>query len=88
VLYQLRTVQQIVTCLEQYPRSRAQAACTRASFFANYTYGGIKRILIRALDQQPLPVVQLERGGLDNPRFVRDIHELLALPLEGTDAPN
>lgn len=88
VLYQLRKVQQIVTCLEQYPQSRARAACTRASFFANYTYGGIKRILIRALDQQPLPVVQLERGRLENPRFVREIQELLPLRMEETDAPN
>jgi transposase len=89
VLYQLRTVQQIVTLLEQYPRQRAEAACTRASYFANYTYGGVKRILTRALDQQPfLPVVQLERGGLENPRFTRTIQELLPLPMEETDAPN
>ncbi len=89
VLYQLRTVQQIVTYLEQFPRQRAQAACTRASYFGNYSYGGVKRILTRALDQQPfLPVVQLECGVLDNPRFTRDIQELLPLQMEETDAPN
>ena len=89
VLYQLRTVQQIVTCLEGYPPKRAQAACRRARYFANYTYGGIKRILTRALDQHPLPdEAQPNRGVLEQPRFVRDISELVQLRLEMNDAPN
>jgi transposase len=88
VLYQLRAVQQIVTYLEQFPTHRARAACARASYFANYTYGGVKRILTKALDQQAfLPTAPLE-AGLEQPRFVRPIQELLPLPTEGTDAPN
>lgn len=89
VLYQLRTVVPIVTYLEQFPPYRARAACARARFFANYTYQGIKRILTKALDQQPLPLVdQSERGGLERPRFVRDIQELLPFPMEENHAPN
>ena len=89
VLYQLKTVQQLVTMLEGYPRVRATAACRRASFYGNYTYGGVKNLLKRALDQLPLPDVVLpERGGLDRPRFARDVRELLTLPLENTDAPH
>ncbi len=89
VLYQLRTVQQIVTFLEQFPIARARAACARADFFANYSYGGIKRILTKALDRQPLrPVVPLEHGRLEQPKFTRDIQELLPLQTEGNDAPN
>jgi hypothetical protein len=89
VLYQLRTVQKLVTYLEQFPQRRARAACARARFFGNYTYGGMKRILTRALDQHPvIDVLQPQRGGLEAPRFVRDIQELLPLPLEETHAPN
>jgi hypothetical protein len=53
VLSKLRDVQAIVTYLEQYPRHRAQAACERADFFGNYTYRGLKRILVRGLDLAP-----------------------------------
>jgi transposase len=88
VLYQLRTVQKIVTYLEQHPRDRAQAACLRASFFGSYTYGRIKRILTKALDKQSLPGVELERAGLETPRFARDIQELFSLSMEANDAPN
>lgn len=55
VLYQLRTVIAIVRHLETFPVERARAACLRASFYGNYAYGGIKNILKRALDLQPLP---------------------------------
>ena len=89
VLYQLRTVQKIVTYLEQFPRRRARAASHRALFYANYSYGAIKRILTKALDRHPLlPDVALETGGLDAPRFTRDIYEILPLFKEDSDAPN
>jgi len=35
----------------------SRAACARAHFFANYTYQGVRNILQRALDLQPLPVL-------------------------------
>jgi transposase len=52
---QLRAVQSIVTHLETFPKHRAQAACRRAHHFGCFTYKGIKLILRRALDLEPLP---------------------------------
>ena len=89
VLLQLRTVQAIVTHLEGHPVRRARAACARARYFASYTYGALKNILRKSLDLQPLPDVVLpERGRLEHLRLARDIKELLAAPLEETDAPH
>ena len=65
------------------------AACARASYYGIYRYGGIKQILKKALDREPLPNVVLPaRGGPEKPRFARDVRELLQLPLENTHAPN
>ncbi|MDH5647297.1 MAG: IS21 family transposase [Candidatus Heimdallarchaeota archaeon] len=80
VLYQLRTVQAIVGLLEMYPQHRARGAARRAHFYGVMTYGGLKRILVNALDLEPLPTaVEPASGTLDEPRFARDIPELLAL---------
>jgi len=80
VLSQLRTAQAIVTHLEGFPPHRAQAACERAAFYGNTSYRGIKNILARALDFEPLPtVVSPQHGALETPRFARSITELLQL---------
>lgn len=75
VLSQLRAVQAIVTHLERFPSERANAACRRAMFFENFTYAGVKKILVDALDLEPLPVatVPATQGGF---RFARRISEL------------
>lgn len=82
VLSQLRVVQAMVTCLETYPRARANAACARASHFANFTYGGLKNILRKALDLQPLPTTTTKappaEAGAAKPTFARDLTELWA----------
>jgi len=89
VLLQLRAVQQIVTHLETFPLERAQAACIRASYYGNYRYGGIKNILKKALDLEPLPRVVLPASEqTEKPRFARDVRELLQLPLEKTSVPH
>ena len=89
VLSQLRKVQAIVTHLETFPVERARAACLRASFYANFSYKGIKTILSRALDLQPLPQVVTETAEPGQKhRFARRPEELLQLPLEVTDEPN
>ncbi|HET8937310.1 MAG TPA: IS21 family transposase [Polyangiales bacterium] len=91
VLDQLRVVQAIVTHLEKFPEQRARAACARARFYANYTYPGIRNILRKALDLQPLPTVTVadEQGSeLPRFRFARDVRELLEQPLEVTHEPN
>jgi transposase len=83
VLLPLRKVQAAVTHLEGFPRDRAENAARRAYTFGVHDYRGLKDILKRALDLQPLspdatrsgtPSVQLP----SSPRFVRPIAEMVA----------
>ena len=84
VLYQLRTVQAMVTHLEGFPTPRAEAACVRAGFYGNHTYKSLKRILRLGLDLEPLPTALASaRGELEHPRYARSVQELL--DLEVTD---
>lgn len=88
VLSLLRRVQSMVTHLEKFPVERAKAACERARFFANYTYPGLKNILLKGLDALPLPNVAVPvYGALSDPRYARQL-TLLDLPLEKTHEPN
>jgi hypothetical protein len=64
VLSMLRTVQAVVTHLEKFPRERAQAACRRASHYANFTYA-------------PLPgAAPITTTPLVTPRFARSVGDL------------
>lgn len=90
VLSMLRVVQAVVTHLERYPPERARAACRRASFYGIHTYQGVKNILVRALDLQPLPVAA---GSSPAPqqesfRYARTASELLDFTPENIDEPN
>lgn len=72
VLSHLRQVQSIVTLLEKYPAYRAEAASERAQAFGNYSYKGIKRILLDGLDMLPMePSALFIHGRLEEPRFAR-----------------
>jgi transposase len=75
VLSQLRTVQSIVSHLETFPPQRAQAACRRASYFGSYSYGAIKKILRKALDQQEWTSAPKE--NLEQPQFARAIEDFV-----------
>lgn len=89
VLAQLTKVQAIVRHLDRFPPERANAACRRASYFGSYSYVAIKNILSRGLDLEPLPQVLVpERGALEEPRFARNVQELLDFTPESNDAPN
>jgi hypothetical protein len=55
VLLKLRKVQAVVAHLETFPKKRAQAAARRALHFGCLDYRGIKNILRKGLDLQPLP---------------------------------
>jgi transposase len=79
VLSPLRTVQAVVTHLEKFPRSRAENACRRARFFGVTSYQGIKEILRKALDLEPLPDTLFPRPSEPGcePRFVRPIAQML-----------
>lgn len=68
----LRSVQAIVTYLEQYPVNRAEGACRRARAYGNYTYQGIKEILLEGIDLEPaVPKAVYVHGKLTEPRFAR-----------------
>jgi hypothetical protein len=85
----LRTVQAIVTHLEKFPRERAEATSRRASFYGTYSYKGVKNILVRALDLEPLPLAAAPaEASQESFRFARKVSELLDRPLEKTDEPN
>lgn len=81
-LSHLRTVQAIVTHLESFPAERARAACVRAQYYGNHTYPGVRDILRKGIDREPLPVaVAPARNDQERPRFARNVRELLQLPL-------
>jgi transposase len=84
VLSPLRTVQAMVLHLETFPQERANAACRRARYYANYGFGGLKTILEKALDLEPLPIAVVPpTESQSKPRFARDVRELLhSLPEE------
>jgi transposase len=78
VLYMLRAVQAIVTHLERFPRERAEAACRRAAHFGTFSYQGVKNILVRALDLEPLPAgAAITSSPQESFRYARSAAELL-----------
>jgi transposase len=70
-LSRLRVVQAIVTHLEKFPKDRANAACERARFYGNHTYAGVRDILRKALDLEPLPTPLFPDPARPRPRFSR-----------------
>lgn len=71
VLSKLRVVQAIVTLLEKHPSERAIAACERARHFGNHTYLGVRDILRRGLDYEPLPASLFPNPTGPRPQFAR-----------------
>jgi transposase len=90
VLSQLRKVQAIVTHLEKFPVSRAEAASRRAVFYGTYSYKGVKSILDKTLDLEPLPIALTQEDPSDEHstyQFARSVSELLAA-MEVSDEPH
>ena len=88
VLDQLRKVQAIVMHLERFPAHRAEGTCRRASFYANYEYRAIKRILLDGLDSHSLPVTAVVTNDGAPPRYARNVQQMLELHMENTNEPN
>jgi transposase len=78
VLYQIKAVQAIVLELAALPPERAEAASRRARFYASYSVGALRAMLRKGLELEPLPTIApIVTGALDQPRFARDVKELL-----------
>jgi transposase len=76
VLLTLRRVQAVVTHLETFPPSRANAAAKRALHFECTDYRGLKNILRQGLDLVPLPD-ERRRAWSQGSRFARKPTESL-----------
>lgn len=86
-LNMLRVVQATVTHLETFPRERAVGACERAHHYGVRSYGAIKNILRQGLDLQPAAPSQASLP-LAQPRFARDVRELIHPKKEDDDELN
>ena len=76
----LRTVQAVITLLDGFPKERANNACKRARHFGIRDYRGLKDILKKALDLEPLPLplIAPPQTAEAVPRFARPTSQLLA----------
>lgn len=72
VLHQLRKVQAVVGLLEKHPPERANAAARRAMHFGCLNYVGVKNILLKGLDLEPLDDAAPRRDWASGSRFARD----------------
>lgn len=88
VLYQLRKVQAVVGHLEGFPRERATRAARRALRFGCLEYRGIKSILQKGLDLEPLPEERQEPAWSKGSRFARRPTETLFALQEKTHDPH
>ena len=77
VLNQLRKVQAVVTHLEKHPRERAEAAARRALHFGCLNYMGVKNILLKGLDLEPLEHELPKRDWASGSRYARDPDQTL-----------
>lgn len=72
VALQLRKVQAVVTHLARFPPERANAASRRALHYGCLSYGGVKNILLKGLDLEPLDGEGERRDWASGSRFARD----------------
>jgi transposase len=78
VLSPLRQVQAVVSMLGKYPKERANNACRRARHFGVDSYQGVRDILRKALDFDPLPELLLTPPEPPpKPKYARSISEIL-----------
>jgi hypothetical protein len=77
VIRNLRSAQNIIRMQKKYGKSRLESACKRAVYFKNYTYAGIKGILEKELDKQPLLFDEQYTDKPLNSHYARNIKEIL-----------
>lgn len=83
----LSTVQAMVLHLRNFPAARAKRACQRASRFGNYKFPGLRDMLLKGLDFEPLPgESDALPGALSHATHARDLRELLDAHLSGAES--
>ena len=86
VLHQLRKVQAVVKYLENFPRERACNAARRALHFGCLSYQGVKNILTKGLDLEPLEIEEEQRDWARESRFShKPTEQVLAFMKRGDD---
>ncbi len=80
VLSKLRTVQSVVTHLQNFPKERVENTCRRALAYESLTYPAIRDILRKGLDLQPLPQDQRPKSWSQDSRYARSPSDFLPLP--------
>lgn len=90
VLLPLRKVQAVVTLLETLPSERAENTARRALRFGVHDYRGIRDIVRKGLDFEPLPPELFDDlpAAATAPRFTRPVGEMLAGKQEMSDEWN
>jgi len=88
VIRNLRSAQNIVRMQKKYGKVRLEAACKRAVYFKNYTYGGIKNILEKELDKQSLLFDDEFPDKKLNSGYARNIKVILKEVQNGDIFPN
>jgi transposase len=77
VIRNLRSAQNIIRMQKKYGKARLEAACRRAVYFGNYTYGGIKNILEKELDKQRILFEEDDPEKKLSSEYARNIKEIL-----------
>ncbi len=84
VLHQLRKVQAVVKHLEGFPRKRACNAARRAIHYGCLNYQGVKSILSKGLDLEPLQGEEESRDWARHSRHSRNpTQQALAFMMRG-----
>ncbi|MCP4443791.1 MAG: hypothetical protein GY811_00410 [Myxococcales bacterium] len=73
--------------MEGFPEKRAEAAAQRALYFGTLTCRGVKSILTKALDLEPLPIVTTTPRAVSH-THARNLRELLDASVEANHEPN
>jgi transposase len=86
---QVTKVAAMIQLFESVGVERSRATCRRASYYANFSHAGVKKILQDGLDRQPLPLAIINStSNLIAPKFARSLAQVLESTEVGTHAPN
>jgi transposase len=86
---QVTKVAAMIRLFEEAGADRAGTTCRRASYYGNFTYSAVKKILQERLDLQPLPIALVcDPQDLRAPKFARSLAHYFESSEVTSDAPN